>query len=208
MIDSSIIASSNDTATSVGETNLTATSNNDTTTMTTFLFLDRLNQRLLEYTTPHNIELVRESCIFNIISHGAMGFLFGGALGLFLSGMSSSTISTPESQMVTASGTVNSTLTARQQARLIFRDMTSRTWRSAKSFGLIGALFTGFECSIESYRARHDVGNTLVAGCLTGGVLGAKTGPKSALLGCVGFAAFSTAIEHFLQDRSGSEEGD
>ena len=34
---------------------------------------DRLNEKLELYITPQNIEMLRESCIFNIASHGVMG---------------------------------------------------------------------------------------------------------------------------------------
>lgn len=163
-------------------------------------FTDRMNQKLLEYATPHNIEMVRENCIFHIITHGGMGFLFGGALGLFFSGMASTG---PEANLL-GGGASNSasSLGTRGQVKLILKDMGSKTWSSAKNFGKIAALFSGFECAIESYRAKHDIGNTMVAGCMTGGLLAAKAGPKSALLGCAGFAAFSAAVEHFLQDRT------
>lgn len=158
-------------------------------------FLDRINERLLEYSTPHNIDMLRESCIFNIVTHSGMGFLFGGALGLFLSGMASTG---PEASLLHANNQPSPPLG--NQMKMILREMGSRTWSSAKNFALIAALFTGFECAMESYRARHDLTNTLVAGCMTGGVLGAKGGPKSALFGCAGFAAFSVAIEHFMQE--------
>ena len=166
--------------------------------------LDRLNRRLgatLErYATPQNIESMRESCIFNIITHGGMGFVFGGALGLFLSGMASTG---PEAALL--GGTAPAAVGVKVQAKQIFREMGSRTWSSAKSFAKIAALYSGFECAVESYRAKHDLVNTVAAGCLTGAVLGAKAGPKSALLGCAGFAAFSTAIEHFMQESHGDD---
>ncbi len=38
------------------------------------------------------------------------------------------------------------------------------------------------------------------AGCFTGGVLSIKSGPRSALLGCAGFSAFSTAIEYYMKE--------
>ena len=142
-------------------------------------FLDRFNEKLLEYSTPRNVELLRESCLFNVISHGAMGFLFGGALGLFLSGMASTG---PEAHLLTSNPTSNPP-TFRIQAKQVFREMGSRTWRSAKNFGMIAALYSGFECVVETYRAKHDIKNTLAAGCLTGGVLGLKAGPKKRPLG-------------------------
>jgi hypothetical protein len=165
--------------------------------------LDRFNQnlgaQLEKYATPQNIESMRESCIFNIITHGGMGFVFGGALGLFLSGMASTG---PEAALIGGGSAVSPPVGFRVQAKLIFKEMGTRTWSSAKSFAKIAALFSGFECAVESYRAKHDLVNTVAAGCLTGAVLGAKSGPKSALLGCAGFAAFSTAIEHFMQESS------
>lgn len=164
---------------------------------------EKLNEGFMQWSTPQNIERLRESCIFGIVSHGAMGFLFGGALGLFLSGMASTG---PEASLLSANAASPTQLGVRAQAKQIAKDMLGRTWSSAKSFGLIAALFTGFECAVETYRAKHDIQNTLVAGCLTGGVLGAKSGPKSAMLGCVGFAAFSAAVEHFLQDRSSNDD--
>lgn len=66
------------------------------------------------------------------------------------------------------------------------------------------------------YRAKHDIVNTLSAGCFTGGVLSAKGimdlikydfihfnigGPKAALVGCAGFAAFSAIIEQFMKEK-------
>nr|GEZ02344.1 mitochondrial import inner membrane translocase subunit TIM22-4-like [Tanacetum cinerariifolium] len=47
-------------------------------------------------------------------------------------------------------------------------------------------------------RAKHDMTNTVAAGCVTGGTLSAKGGPKAACIGCAGFAAFSVVIEKFL----------
>jgi len=47
-------------------------------------------------------------------------------------------------------------------------------------------------------RAKHDTTNTAVAGCVTGGALAVKGGPKATCIGCAGFAAFSVAIEKFF----------
>lgn len=160
--------------------------------------VDEVNERLTTWATPDNIDRVRESCIFSILSHGGMGFVFGGLLGMFLSGMASTG---PEANLLHPAASATTATPFRVQAKQVLGEMGSRTWRSAKSFGKIAALFTGFECVVETYRAKHDITNTLAAGCMTGGVLAAKGGPKAALLGCAGFAAFSAAIEHFLQER-------
>jgi hypothetical protein len=49
------------------------------------------------------------------------------------------------------------------------------------------------------YRARNDIGNAIAAGFVAGGVLARNTGPKGALWGGLGFAAFSAAIDLFLR---------
>ena len=49
------------------------------------------------------------------------------------------------------------------------------------------------------YRARNDIGNAVAAGFIAGGVLARNTGPKGALWGGLGFAAFSAAIDLFLR---------
>ena len=98
--------------------------------------------------------------------------------------------------------------------------MGSRSFSSAKNFGLVGAIFAGTECCIEGvsvdstgmavfwivlrkifmqYRAKNDLTNGIAAGCLTGGALGAKAGPQAAALGCAGFAAFSAAIDTYMR---------
>lgn len=77
--------------------------------------------------------------------------------------------------------------------------MGSRSWSSAKSFGIVGALFSGTECCIEALRAKNDTANGVTAGCISGGILGAKAGPWGAATGCAGFAAFSVAIEAWMR---------
>ncbi|KAI4163670.1 MAG: hypothetical protein LQ342_002704 [Letrouitia transgressa] len=93
-------------------------------------------------------------------------------------------------------------LPLREQLRRGFRDMGTRSYSSAKSFGLIGAVFSGTECCIESYRARSDWKNGVAAGCITGGAMGARAGPQAAAVGCAGFAAFSAAIDAFMRRQS------
>ncbi|EEY60403.1 Mitochondrial Protein Translocase (MPT) Family [Phytophthora infestans T30-4] len=70
-----------------------------------------------------------------------------------------------------------------------------RYW--GNNFLVISAMFSGLECATEKIRARHDVGNELVAGCATGAALAAGQGIQAQCLGCAGFAAFSYAINVF-----------
>lgn len=80
--------------------------------------------------------------------------------------------------------------------------MGARSYSSAKNFALVGALFSGTECCIEGLRAKNDLGNGVAAGCITGGILGGRAGPQAAAAGCVGFAAFSAAIDAYMRQPS------
>ena len=62
----------------------------------------------------------------------------------------------------------------------------------------MGAMFAGSECVIEKIRAKHDMYNSVYAGCVAGGALAHSTGPKGMCVGCVTFAAFSALIDRFL----------
>ena len=61
----------------------------------------------------------------------------------------------------------------------------------AKGFGAMGALFAGSE-------ARHDMYNSIYAGCTTGAILAHSGGPKAMCIGCASFAAFSAVIDKFM----------
>jgi import inner membrane translocase subunit TIM22 len=96
-------------------------------------------------------------------------------------------------------GTNITSLPLREQLRRGFRDMGSRSYSSAKNFGKVGAIFAGTECCIEGFRAKNDLANGVMAGCITGGALAAPAGPQAAALGCAGFAAFSLAIDAYMR---------
>lgn len=146
---------------------------------------DRLNQYL---TSPRTIEKISESCALTTLRNGIVGFGFGGLIGLFLSGIPSS-IEPLEN------------IPIKGQVKVALREMGSKTWSSAKNFGIVSVLFSAFECTIEKYRAKTDIYNTMSAGCLSGAVLARGTGPKGMLIGCAGFATFSSAMEYFLSER-------
>ncbi|EFJ34081.1 hypothetical protein SELMODRAFT_230551 [Selaginella moellendorffii] len=92
-------------------------------------------------------------------------------------------------------------MTVRQHFTHAAKQMGSKSLHMAKAFAVMGAIYSGTECIIEKARARHDMTNTMVAGCVTGGSLSAKAGPKAACVGCAGFAAFSVVVEK-LFDRA------
>lgn len=68
----------------------------------------------------------------------------------------------------------------------------------AKGFGMMGALFSGSECVIEKFRAKHDMYNSIYAGCSAGAILAHSGGPKAMCVGCASFAAFSYMIDRFM----------
>lgn len=134
-----------------------------------------------------------QSCPGKTVMSGVSGFLLGGFFGLFMASMA---YDVPV-------GTNNvahiSDLPLKQQMKLQFSDMGRRSWSSAKNFGFIGAVFAGVECCIETLRAKNDLYNGLLAGCITGGGLALSSGPQLLLVGCAGFAAFSTLIDLYMR---------
>ena len=67
-----------------------------------------------------------------------------------------------------------STVLNRESIKSIFKEMGHRMSSNAKTFGKIGALYSAVECTIESYRAKHDLYNVGAAGFITGGLLSLK----------------------------------
>ncbi|KAK9940860.1 hypothetical protein M0R45_017500 [Rubus argutus] len=124
------------------------------------------------------------NCVVRSAASGVMGGGLGLMMGLFLGALDNPVM---QDQM-----------TGRQQFIYTAKQMGSRSWGSAKAFAVMGLVFSAAECVVEKARAKHDTTNTVVAGCVTGGVMSAKGGPKAACVGCAGFATFSVLIEKFL----------
>ncbi|PRQ34632.1 mitochondrial import inner membrane translocase subunit TIM22-4 [Rosa rugosa] len=124
------------------------------------------------------------NCVVRSVASGVMGGGLGLMMGLFLGALDNPVM---QDQM-----------TGRQQFIYTAKQMGSRSWGSAKAFAVMGFVFSAAECVVEKARAKHDTTNTVVAGCVTGGALSAKGGPKAACVGCAGFATFSVLIEKFL----------
>lgn len=111
--------------------------------------MNQFNDKFAKWSNdPKNIEKVRESCPFNVVTHGAMGFAFGGFLGMFLASMNAGGTS-PEAQLMNPTVTPAETIPIRMQVRHALTDMMKRSWSSAKNFGTIAALYSGSECIIE-----------------------------------------------------------
>ena len=125
---------------------------------------------------------VMESCAFK----SGMSFVVGGALGAFMGLFSSSIAPHQAAREMTAKETLI--------------DMKNTIVSHGKNFAIIGMMFAGTECIIESYRGKTDLRNQIYSGLVTGGALGARAGPKAAVLGGAGFAAFSVAIDYFMHE--------
>ena len=130
------------------------------------------------------MQTLMESCPFR----AGMSFVVGGALGGFIGLFSSSM----------APHHVEKAMTTRET--LI--DMRNTIAGHAKNFAVIGLLFAGTECVIESYRGKSDMKNAVYSGLVTGGALGLRAGPMPAIWGGLGFAAFSVAIDYFMHNSS------
>ncbi|CEG71864.1 Mitochondrial import inner membrane translocase subunit tim22 [Rhizopus azygosporus] len=147
------------------------------------------NLSLQEQQTIRMMQAAMESCVVKTAMSGAAGFAMGGAFGLFMSSFEY------------AGPVMNEDLvkqTTKQQIKHAFKDMGTRSLSMAKNFGLVGMIYSGTECCIESYRAKNDLYNSVAAGAFTGGLLAAKAGPQAMALGAGGFAAFSLAIDWYM----------
>ncbi|CAN6980081.1 unnamed protein product [Brassica rapa subsp. trilocularis] len=153
---------------------------------------------------------VWNNCAVKSVASGVMGGGLGLMMGLFLGALDNPI--------------TNDTMTGRQQFVFTAKQMGSRSWSSCKTFAVMGLVFSAAECIIEKVthiicelsnhyfkvltvdlllskkkaRAKHDTTNTAFAGCVTGGSMSARGGPKAACIGCAGFATFSVLIEKFF----------
>merc|ERR1711893_449946 len=103
------------------------------------------------------IQAVIDSCAFKTTASCVLGGLLGAAFGLFTAGIDP-----------------NITGTETPTVKLVMKEMKFRTVSYAKNFALIGAMFAGTECAIESYRGKTELINGTMSGGTVGGVLGLR----------------------------------
>lgn len=89
---------------------------------------------------------------------------------------------------------------------MTWKEMSAKSTSFAKNFGKIGLIYSAVECVIEKGRGSHDIYNPVMAGCVTGGALAISGGPMATLIGCGGFAAFSGAIELYMDGHFEDDE--
>ncbi|XP_026489007.1 mitochondrial import inner membrane translocase subunit Tim22 [Vanessa tameamea] len=133
------------------------------------------------------IESTIESCPFKSLTSCIIGYGLGAAVGLFTSSLMPN-MTDPMAQQ-------------NQTAREILREMKNSMISYAKNFAILGAVFSGIECCIESARGKSDWKNGTYAGGVTGGLIGLRGGLKAGIFGAAGFAAFSTVIDYYMHQR-------
>lgn len=60
--------------------------------------------------------------------------------------------------------------------------------------------------SLTKFRAKNDLYNSVYAGLISGAVLARKSGPRAMVLGGMGFAAFSAAIDTYMRRETVDED--
>jgi hypothetical protein len=62
-------------------------------------------------------------------------------------------------------------LSVREQATITAKDIGRKALSSAKTFGVLSAVFVSTECITESIRGKDDMYNGVISGCVTGAIL-------------------------------------
>ena len=140
------------------------------------------------------VELLQDSCFNKGLLGGVVGYLMGGVFGLILGAMPGNQVeSFQESQKAERLKGFNKKL------RFYFNDTMNRATTMSKTFGRFSIVYGASECVIEKARGKHDLLNAVAGGCVTGATLGARSGPVASGVGCVGIAAFSGAIDFYME---------
>lgn len=133
-----------------------------------------------------------QNCVFRSTTAGIAGGVMGVAFGIFMGAMEPASLSSPSPLGDQPSKS------AWQVFKGMVRSTGQRSSMYARSFGMIGLLYSGIECVIEGHRGRHDVYNSFYTGALTGGLLARGTGPTGMAMGAATFAGFSVVIDQYM----------
>ncbi|GMK58958.1 hypothetical protein CspeluHIS016_0604000 [Cutaneotrichosporon spelunceum] len=128
-------------------------------------------------------------CPTKVVMAGGLGFGLGGVMSLMSATFA---LDDPLSR-------ANQELTKGGKTMAVVKDMGRSMYRQGRGFAKVGALYSGYECVIEGYRAKNDHWNGIGGGFCAGATLARNSGPWGALLGGLGFAAFSVAIEAYMR---------
>lgn len=130
-----------------------------------------------------------ENCVVKSVFSGLAGGALGIVMGVFMGSMDNSQSFQPELQ----------NMTVKESLKHSYKLTKAKSVSFMKNFAVVGFVYSGTECIIEKTRGTHDIVNPVLAGCATGGFLASGGGPQAAVLGCGGFAAFSYAIECYME---------
>lgn len=137
-----------------------------------------------------NPSRLAESCVAKVVIGTVMGGVLGMGFGIIMSSFEG--MSPP----VTMPGQPEPPKkTWKQELRDGARKTKAKSKSWGKNFASLTAMFQGFECAIEKTRGKHDIYNSVSAGCFTGAALARQSGLQAMGLGCAGFAAFSAVID-------------
>nr|CCA17805.1 Mitochondrial Protein Translocase (MPT) Family puta [Albugo laibachii Nc14] len=149
--------------------------------------------QLVQHFQPNPI---LESCAGKFVMSAAMGYVMGNLFGVVLGSYEGMAPPIPIPGQREAPK-----VPWKESMRGALRVTAGKCRYWGNNFMIISAVFAGLECASEKVRARHDVGNELIAGCATGATLAYGQGIQAQCLGCVGFAAFSMAIHHLTDGK-------
>ena len=132
------------------------------------------------------VQGMMEACPTKAVLSGVMGGGMGALFGLFMGSYDPMIAHEYDGK------------SAKEQFRITLRQMANKAGSYGRSFAVVGFMYSGVECTIEKTRAKHDIYNSVGAGCVTGAGLAWRAGPTAMGVGCAGFAAFSAAIDTFM----------
>lgn len=129
--------------------------------------------------------------IMRSLMSGVAGSLLGFFLGIFINSGPVMGMHNPQLE----------SMSTWEQVKVHYKDMYRSSLRTAKNFGLIGAIFSFVESNIQRSRASEDRFNGIYAGCCTGALIAWRAGPGAMAMGCGGFAVFSALMETVTKGR-------
>ena len=144
------------------------------------------------------INQVTESCAFKATLAGGAGGVMGLMMGVIFGGYSNAV-----DKAVEMEGSMAIKL------KMGIKELGASMRSYGKTLALFGFMYSGSECVVEKFRARHDIYNAVAAGCTSGAIMASS--PRSPIgmraratqmgVGCAGMAAFSAAIEYYMEYR-------
>jgi mitochondrial import inner membrane translocase subunit TIM22 len=124
------------------------------------------------------------------------GLVAGGALGV-AGGIVFGSLDAMNPSVAERAGR-NLDVSMKEALRETYSVMRNRSVTWGKNFAIFGGVYSALECTVEQFRGKHDLRNTIIAGCGTGAALAYNQGPFGIITGCVGVATFSVIIEQIF----------